>query len=331
MRSGFFTALTIALLLPTIASAQSIDGSLMNTDPFTISVSPQYPAPLSRATLSFLSSTLTLSNATLTVSSGGKNVYKGSVQPVTISLGKAGSVANILVTLSSGGSAYSRSVVIQPQDVALIAEPLSSAPVLYPGKPSVPLGGDVRVVAVANLKDAGGKTLDPSSLSYAWTVDGTQIADSSGIGRAALTVAAPLQYRERTVSVTVESQSGSLVGGASLSLSSREPSVRVYANDPLLGIRFDHALSNSYAISGAEMSLFAVPFSFPTTGGAPLVQWFLNGAAAQAGNSITLRPAGSGQGSAALSLTTWSGNSSRVSEDLSLTFGAKPSSNFFGL
>lgn len=331
MRSGFLTALTIALLLPTIASAQSIDGSLMNTDPFTISVSPQYPAPLSRATLSFLSSTLTLSNATLTVSSGGKNVYKGGVQPVTVSLGKAGSVANILVTLSSGGSTYSRSVVIQPQDVALIAEPLSSAPSLYPGKPSVPLGGDVRVVAVASLKDAGGKTLNPSSLSYAWTVDGTQIANSSGIGRAALTVAAPLQYRERTVSVTVESQNGSLVGGASLSLSSGEPSVRIYANDPLLGIRFDHALSNSYAIPGAEMSLFAVPFSFPTTGGTPLVQWFLNGAAAQTGSSITLRPAGSGQGSAALSLTAWSGNSSRVSEDLSLTFGAKPGSNFFGL
>ena len=130
-------------------------------------------------------------------------------------------------TISSGGASYNQILSIQPEDVALIAEPISSAPPLYPGKPLVPLEGDVRVVAVANLKNASGVSLDPATLSYAWTVDDTQIANSSGIGKESLIVASPLQYRVRTVSVAVMSQDGVLVGGASFSLSPEEPSVRI--------------------------------------------------------------------------------------------------------
>lgn len=330
MRFGFLTALTLALVLPGVASAQTL-GELGDTSSFTLSASPQYPAPYSTATLSFLSNSLDLTNATLTVAVGGKNIYKGAVQPVVVTLGKAGSVISVTATVSVGGTNYSQSLLIQPQDVALIAEPISSAPPLYPGKPLVPLEGSVRVVAVANLKNASGKSLDPSSLSYAWTVDGTQIANSSGIGKETIIVASPLQYRARDVSVAVRSSDGSLVGGASLSLSPREPSVRIYENDPLLGIRYDHALSNSYTITGAESTLYAAPFSLPTTNGAPLIQWFLNGAAAQTGNSITLRPTGSGQGSASLSLVASAGQYTTATMNLSLSFGGPTSTNFFGL
>ena len=59
--------------------------------------------------------------------------------------------------------------------------------------------------------------------------------------------------------------------------------MRLYESDPLLGIRFSRALSVAYAISGAEATLYAAPFSLPTTGSAPLLQWFLNGAPAQTG------------------------------------------------
>lgn len=331
MRLGFFTALAMVLLLPGVVSAQSLDGSLGNTDPFTISVSPQYPSPGGQATLSLLSSTLDLTNATMTVLVGGKQLYQGSVQPIAIPLGNTGSIASVEVKVASAGNQYAQSLVLQPEDVSLVAEPISSAPALYPGKPLVPIEGNVRVVAVASFKDAGGKTLDPATLSYAWTVDGTQIAASSGIGKEAVIVASPLQYRARSVSVAVQSQEGSLVGGASLSLSAEAPSVRIYANDPLLGILYDHALSDTYAITGTEADLYAAPFSLPLTNGAPLLSWFLNGAPAQTGNSITLRPSGSGQGNASLSLTASAGTMAEATADLSLSFGAAQSTNFFGL
>lgn len=330
MRSNLFAAFFILALLPTSAFAQSL-GSVSDGTPFTLSVRPQYPTPYGQATVSLVSSTLDLANALMTVSLAGKEIYKGTVQPLAIPLGKAGSVANVKVTISSNGVPYSQSVFIQPQDVVLIAEPISSAPPLYLGKPLIPLQGSVRVVAMANLQDARGKTLAPNTLSYAWTVDNMQIANSSGIGRTAILVASPLQYRARSVSVAVASQNGSLVGGASLSLVAEEPSVRIYQSDPLLGIRFDHALPDQYAITDTETTLFAAPFSLPTTSGAPLIQWFLNGEEAQTGSTLTLRPTGSGEGSASLSLTASTGNATTANANLTLFFGAAKRFNLFGL
>jgi len=331
MRFGIFITIISALLIPLVSSAQSVDGSLGNTNPFTISAAPQYPSPMSPVTLTFLSSSLDLTNATMTVSVGGKQAYQGSVRALPVMLGKAGKVTNVLVKITSAGASYSQSLTLQPEDVVLIAEPLSSSPVLYPGKSLVPQEGNTRIVAMANFADATGKFIDPASLSYAWTVEGVRIANSSGIGKSAVIVASPLQYRDRVVSVIVQSQAGTLVGGASLSLAPQEPSVRIYENDPLLGIRFEHALSTTYAITGTEASLYAAPFSFSLTSGAPLLQWFLGGTAAQTGNLITLRPSGSGQGNASLSLTASVGATITAVQNLTLSFGAKPSSNIFGL
>jgi len=332
MRVAFRTVLAIAFLLPLTGSAQTFaDLGVGDTSSFTVSATPQYPAPYGSATLSFLSSSLDLTNATLSVSVNGKSLYEGSVRPVAVALGKAGSVASIIATLSSGGAQYTQTLAIRPQDVALVVEPLSSVPPLYPGKPSVPLEGSVRVVAVANLKNESGVSLSPSALSYSWTVDGTQIASASGIGKATIIVASPLQYRTREISLAVASTDGRLVGGASVSLTAREPSILLYENDALLGIRFDRALSGKYAIADAESTLYAAPFSFPTVRGAPLLQWFLNGSAAQTGSSITLRPTGDGAGQASLSVVASSGDYTTAMANLSLSFGDKPSTNFFGL
>jgi len=333
MRFSLFTTSVFVLLLPVVVSAQGL-GSIgsFDAEAFTASVEPQYPAPYSQATISVVSSTLDLNSATMTISVEGKEIYQGNARPISVPVGKAGSVTNVKVKISSAGAIYNQTLVIQPQDVVIIAEPISSAPPLYPGKSLVPLEGNVRVVAMANLHGAKGEVFDPSTLAYSWTVDGAQIMNASGIGKTTIIVASPLQYRARSVSVAVMSQDRSLVSGASFSLTAQDPSVRLYKNDPLLGILYDHALSDTYAVTDAEDTLYAAPFSFPTTNSAPLLQWFLNGDMAQTGNSITLRPIGSGQGSASLSLVASAGESTRATEELSLSFGATSGGfNFFGL
>ncbi len=330
MRLSVFAALALTLL-PITASAQSLASPLGNTNTFSITVTPQYPAPLGQAVISLLSSELDLTNATVSVSVNGKQIYKGSARPIIVPLGKGGSVSTVLVTVSYGDGQYQESVTIQPQEVSLIAEPVATAPALYLGKPFVPLEGTTRVVAVASLRDAGGKTIDPATLSYAWTVDGAQIAGSSGIGKSAVMVASPLRYRNRQVSVAIQSQDGALVGGAALSLSSEEPRIRIYENNPLLGIRYDHALSNTYAIAESEASLYAAPYSLPKLGRAPVLRWFLNGSPAQTGSSLTLRPAGVGRGTAELSVTASAGTEAIATAALTISFGSQAGSNFFGL
>src|SRR3990167_4213473 len=331
MRPVFSVALALTLLVPLASSAQGIP-TVGNTEPFTLSVDPQYPVPFSEVFLSATSSSVDLTNAVMTVTVAGEQLYRGSVQPTKIKLGRAGSITRVTVTMTINGASTVQSVSIVPQDVALAVEPVASAPPLYPGKPLVPLEGDTRIVAVANFRTLGGAALNPAALSYAWTVDDTRIANSSGIGKSAVLVASPIQYRARTVSVAITSQDGTLVGGDSISLSPQSPSVRVYENDPLLGILFNRALLGTYAVAGAESTLYAAPFSVPLKNGAPLIQWFLNGSPAQTGGSITLRPSGSGQGSASLSLTASSGNQIHTAaNNLLLTFGAAASTNFFGL
>lgn len=320
--------LTLSFTIPLSASADA----LTSTDPFSVAVSPTYPTPFGQAVLTPTSGSTDLSNSVMTILVNGKSVYEGTARSVTIPLGAAGVLVPITVMVKANGVTSTKTLSIRPQDVAIVAEPVSTAPVLYPGKPLVPLDGSVRVVAIATLRDTKGSVLDPATLSYSWVVENTRVIEASGIGRDTLLVAAPLQYRSRDVSVSVQSQDGSVSGGASLSLESQDPVVRLYENDPLLGILYDHALGDSYSIASAEKTLYGAAYSFSLAEGAPLLRWFLNGTAAQTGPSITLKPTGSGSGTASLSLVSSAGDSTTATANLSLSFGAaKGGLGIFGL
>lgn len=324
----FRLSLLVLFAVPFMVSAQAFN----NTDSFTVSVSPAHPSPFGKATLTPLSSSIDLANAVMKVLVNNKQIYQGNAKPIPIQLGPAGALVSVTVFITSNGSTVTKSVSVRPQDVAIIAEPVSSVPPLYPGKPLVPVEGNVRVVAVANIRGVNGKVIDPAALSYSWVVDATRIPSSSGIGRDTLLVASPLQYRSRDVSVTVQSQDGSVSGGSSLSLAPKEPSVLLYENDPLLGIRYDRAISGDYNIVDSEKTLYAAPYSFSTRKGGPVLKWFLNGVTAQTGNSITLRPTGSGAGSASLSLVASGEGAMRATAKMSLSFGEdKGRFGIFGL
>ncbi len=317
----------ILLVLPLAASADTLFGV---SQPFTLSLSPQHPLPYSTVSVVPVSAQVDVTSGTVTVSVNGKQAVSGGAGSTNILLGAPGVPVSVLVKLATGGGTYTESMTITPQDVVLVAEPLSSAPPLYAGKPLVPLGGSIRMVAAADMRTPTGKRLDPGTLAYLWSVDGVEQQASSGIGKKTLIVDSPLQYRSRSVSVTVTSSDRTLAGEASFDVVAVDPSIRIYERDPLLGIRFERALVSSYAIHGAESTLYAGAFSFPTALGSPVIAWFLNGISAQQGSFITLRPTGAGTGSAALSVTGSSGGVVAASASIPVAFGSSRSS-FFGL
>lgn len=341
MRRVAVTALAGAACVLTLAAplamAQSVsDLSNLTSEgappPTTLTLTPSYPQPYGTATLSVQSTTLSLGNATLAVSVNGKSVYQGNVQPVTITIGAPGVATTISTTVTSQGQSYPTSMTIDPGDVSLVEEPLASVPPLYPGKPLVPLSGQVRLVAIAGFATAAGTPINPNTLSYTWTEDGSVLGSASGIGRSSVVVAAPLEYRASDISVSITTQDGVEQGGGSVSLSPQDPSVRIYASDPLLGILFDHALAGPFAITGTEASFYAAPYSFATSNGAPAINWFLNGASAGNTNSVTLRPTGTGSGNGTLSVSvSESGLYENATADLPLSFGSSGSTNFLGL
>lgn len=330
-------ARTLMLIVGLVATFPSITAAQANLDissaplTFNLSVDPQHPAPYTSVIVTPITGSVDVSNATITVSMGTTKIYQGNAQPISVPIGAAGVPVTITVTATDNTGAYSQAVTVIPEDVALVAEPVSSMPILYPGKPLVPLEGDTRIVAVANFRSTNGKALDPASLSYVWTVDNTLISDRSGFDKNSIVVASPLQYRQSTVSVTVQNADGSLVGSDSLTLSPQEPTLRIYEDDPLLGIRYDHALSGTFTVPGVEDTFYAAPYSFASSNGAPALQWYLNNTAAQTGNLITLRPTGSGAGDASLSIVASAGQFTNATVDLSLSFGNNGSSGLFGL
>lgn len=325
--ASFAAILAAAMLLGPAAIAQSIRES----SPFTLNVGPENPAPFTAITVTPVSGTLDLATASMTVVVNGTQIYEGSAQPTAVTLGKGGSGTRITVTARAGGKNFSQTITVTPQDVALIMEPMTSVPPLYPGKTSAPLDGSVRFVALASFRTTSGKAVDPSTLSYAWTVDGASVSVGSGIGKNSLIVAAPLHYRSRSVSVTVQTTDGVLRGGASHSFSATEPSLRIYENHPLLGVRFERALADSYETSESESSLYASPFGFSLANGGTAIEWFLNGSPVQSGNLITLRPAENGRGSAGISAVASMGEDARANARLSISFGEASGRNFFGL
>ena len=326
---GVGMAAVVLLSTPTLAEAL---GEVQQ--PFTVSADPGTPSAHGTVTLTPVSGDIDITAATMTVSVNGTQSYTGNAVPVEVALGAAGVTATIVVSMKTTLGTYRQTLSLTPQDVTLVAEPLASAPPFYPGRPLVPLGGSVRVVALADLRTGVGVQLNPTTLSYAWTVDGAEAVSGSGIGERVLIVDSPLQYRARTVEVVVTSPDGLRVGTASLDLVASDPTMRIYERDPLMGIRFDRALGDTYALSGSEASLYGAPFSFPTALRAPTLSWYVGGTLSQTGNLITLRPTGRGAGTTEVSVTGAASGSLEApaaSASLTVSFGSTGGGGLFGL
>lgn len=328
----------VALALPALAYAQSAGGLDAlgggSVPTLTLTLAPQYPQPGGQLVVTPQSTLVDLHDAVVTISQDGAQVYKGNAAPVSLTLPSAGHRTTITATATIAGASYTASATIFPGAVALVEEPLASAPALYPGKPLVPDGGSVRVVAIPDLESAPGSPLSPAALSYTWKQGDATLDAVSGIGKQAIVLPAPLPYRASTLSVAVASQDGAIAAGASLALAAQQPTLRLYADDPLEGILFDNALSGSYAVAGSEAALAAVPYSFAIDQGAPQIDWFLNGSPAQQGSVITLRPTGAGSGTASLSASAEPAASDALGAAAALTISFSAASSggtLFGL
>ncbi len=323
---GSLVAILAALLFEgSVAFAQGVPAVSLSTNPTN-------PAPYETAVITTTSTVLDLSISTMVASVNGAKTYEGNVQPFSVTLGAPGAKTTVSVVITSGPKKYTQNLVFVPGDVALIVEPQSSAPPLYPGKPLVPLSGNVRVVAVTDFRTAAGVRISPSGLSYTWTIDDAVFQNYSGLGKDSVVASVPLQYRSRTVSVVVKTVDGTQIGEKTVRISGSEPSIRLYENDPLLGPRFERALSGTFTLAGSEVSFFGVPYSFGNGGGSPSMSWLLNGSAAQSGQILTLRPQGAGQGTASVSFSaSKSSASENATSALIISFGKSSSGGLFGL
>lgn len=321
----FFLVLLIALFAP----HSSVHAQFSSTDPISITISPEYPRPYDVVTVTPESTLIDLSSATIKISLNGKVVMTGSgTQSVPVNVGGPGEKTTISVSATTGGKTYKKDLVIRPGDVSLVVEPVSTAHPFYLGALGLAPEGRVRVIAIADLRSSAGKRIDPATLVYTWRFGNQILQSESGIGKAVLTASAPQRYRDAQISVIVTTSDSSVVANAVTVLQPVDPVLRIYPSAPLFGVDFDHALSGTYSLSGAEESFRGVGYFFGAT---PTLAWAVNGQGSGGDKDVTVRTTGSGAGVASLSLSARLAQTHQtVTKALSVSFGDKTSTNLFG-
>ncbi len=323
IRGGTCVAVFLALYSLSFAQGATVDA-------LTVSLEPSYPKPYSVVTVTPGSTLIDLSASTVTISVNGKVVQQGSgSQPAQVSVGGLGQATTITVTATNEGKVYTKKLTVRPADVALISEPFSTTHPFYKGGSLLASNGRVRLVAMPDFRTGTGASIPPKNLVYTWR-NGDQVLESaSGIGKYSITATAPNRYRDSVVTVTVATSDQSLVGQSSIEITPTDPIVRIYQNDPLLGPLFNLALAKNTTLSSEEKTFRAVPYYFSET---PSINWMVNGTASQGGADITVRPTGSGVGTALLAVAAKAKNFPQQAQTtLSVAFGVKSSSGIFGL
>jgi len=330
MRFLAFTLLALGMAVPVSVFAQSINS--VGPAALTLDISPQYPRPYDTISISPSSNSFDLSGAKITLSADGKQIATGSgTSPMLVQLGGAGTATTIKVTaVTAGGGSYSASQTIVPAEVDLVAEPTSTNHPFYQGGLGIPSHGQVRLIAVPDLRTGTTKRLADNALVYTWKLNGQVLTDASGIGRSVISMTAPVRYRDATVEVIVTSPDASVVAEDHATISPTDPLVRLYENDPLLGVRYDQALGSDYTMTAAEDTFTAVPYYFAS---APSLIWTVAGKASGSDPAITLRASGNAGGTAAVSVAASLDQLfETASQAVRVTFGASnQSTGIFGL
>jgi hypothetical protein len=288
----FFLFFSLFLIVPLAASAQSLD-----SDSLTFSIFPEYPKPYEEVTVTPASNLLNLSASILTLSVNGKVVATTTgTESSVISMGAPGQPTVIVLSAKSGGQVYTKKLLIRPADIALVIEPVSTTHPFYRGSPLVASEGKVRLLALPEFRTEKGLLIPSKDLVYTWKNGDQILKDYSGIGKSILIAVAPPRYRDSIITLTVSTQDNSIVSQSETKITSNNPSLYVYRNDPLLGPLFDTALPKKISLKGSEETFRSVPYFFSSI---PAISWKMNGTLSESGQDITVRSNG-GPGTAIL-------------------------------
>jgi len=188
--------------------------------------------------------------------------------------------------------------------VSLVWEANTYVPPWYEGKALFTPQATGRVIAVPQIY-SNGALVDPSTLIYDWTDNGSEEPDQSGYGDDVYYFIGDIISRPRTIGVTVTQKSGTLTANGQITIDAVEPTLRIYANDPTYGLQYQTSVGNEYDLSVPEVSFQAIPFFFSAdTATSPdlTYSWLSNGSSTnQTSPFITFRNEGQ-QGTSQISL-----------------------------
>jgi len=137
--------------------------------------------------------------------------------------------------------------------VELLFDSDSYTPPFYRGRALPSAGTNLHLQAIPRFGS-------PRTLTYTWKRNSVVLGSISGIGKSSVTIPAPDLFGTDTISVDVSSQDNTERGGASVTISSKDPVLVLYEDQPLFGIRLHRALAPQDSVRDVETTFAAIPY-----------------------------------------------------------------------
>lgn len=288
-------------VLPISIGAQSLPGTI---EPVTMTVSPSSPRPNSTITASLESFSVDLVRSDITWYVNGKSYKTGKGETsISFKVGAPGSSSRVSANVSTPDlGIFTVESVVRPAQVVVVWKSDGSIPPFYKGKALESYGGSFRATAIPEFFTTSGKRIDPKTLVYTWSKNGTVDATQSGYGKDSFTDMQSSYIRGGDdVTVTVSNADGTLTSTRTITISPVVAEVSLYQDSPLYGPLFERELPGYLALTEEEVTLRVEPFHMSnaqvpgslsltwTMNGSPLSEWANK-------KAITLRRTGDSTG-----------------------------------
>ncbi len=279
--------------------------SLPNTAQLTIT--PQYPEPNQTVNVHLENYAYNLNTLEVVWSLNGVEQKRGiGEKDFQFTVGALGTPS----TVSVSTSAFSGSVQVVPTSMDIIWQAQTYTPPFYKGRALYTYQSDVEFIAIPAIVGTNGALMDPKTLVYTWTRNGTVIGAASGYGKNVFKTSSGVLARALTIQVDATTPDNSIKTTRTIELGGISPEIVLYENHPLYGMLYNTALPETFNLSTKEIAVSAVPYFFGVARrDAPTLsyEWKMNGSTianqANPASLVLRQPEGSGGGDASISLS----------------------------
>lgn len=294
----------------------------------SISLKPAYPRPGDTVTATFKTSHIDLSQSVITWRLNGEVVQQGySDKTYKFSVGDIGSVFILQVSAENqNGKRVAKSATIRVGKVSIAWEARTYTPPFYGGRALRSPGSAIALLALPSVMDENGTLIDPSTLTYMWSIDKGSSSVVAGRGKQSAILASEQPFDPFTISLKVKDMNGEIRAVAKITIPVVRSKVLFYEDNPLLGIRYETALQDTHTIPSEEVVVVAEPYYMSSDSRSSdmlTYEWHLNNETYDFPGSIILRPEGVGAGSARINtiVTNKKFRMQKTREELTILFG----------
>lgn len=234
--------------------------------PVSVETVPAIPGPNEKVMASVQSYGTDLDQATISWYLNGKKELSGKGEKFFyFNTGNSNTTTSLeVVIVTSIGETIRKTFQIKPTTVDIIWQSESYVPPFYKGKALFSWQNRITFVAIPHITNSNGVELNPKTLTYKWTRNGSVMTNFSGYGKNTYTYIPSIISRPLQIEVEVTS-TGDDVAYSQINLAPIDPIIMFYEKSPLYGFLYEKSLGGKVSLKNQkEIEIAVVPFFFGT-------------------------------------------------------------------